>query len=342
MASSATKNPPPPPPLREQLRGKGFSRLADPLFRGFVTVAGVSVLGLLGFMIIHTTAESWPILSHEGIFGFLGGDQWTSGQHDSGDGISGTYGALPFMYGTLITSIIAIVIALPLALAAAIYITQIAPRRVRTTLSSTIEMLAAVPSIVYGLWGLLFFIPFIMRPYVFEPMEQFLGPIPVIGPLFEGPVRLGSYLSLGVILAIMILPIITAICREVFTAAPIEEQHAAYGLGATRWEVIRKVLLPRSLSGITGGTMLGLGRAIGETMAAAMLVGASQQMGLSLFSAGDTMAGHIANTFADATQETVTALMAIGVALFVFTTAINLAARLLVWRMGRITGDAAV
>ncbi|QSB06075.1 phosphate ABC transporter permease subunit PstC [Natronoglycomyces albus] len=342
MATNATKKP--LPPLRDQLRGKGFSRLADPMFRGAVTIAGVSVLGLLGFMIVHTTAEAWPILSHEGVFGFLSGTHWQSGQHDAAhqEGVSGTYGALPFMYGTLITSLIAIVIALPLALASAIYITQIAPRKVRSTLSSAIEMLAAVPSIVYGLWGLLFFIPFVMRPFFFEPMERFLSPIPIIGPLFEGPVRLGSYMSLGVILAIMILPIITAICREVFSAAPLDEQQAAYGLGATRWEVIRKVLLPRSLSGITGGTMLGLGRALGETMAAAMLVGASQQMGLSLFTGGDTMAGHIANTFADATQETVTALMAIGVALFVFTTFINLAARLLVWRMGRITGDAAV
>lgn len=325
--------------LGSQLRGTRRGRLADPVFRAFITTAGFLILVILATMVVRTTADAWPIFQKEGL-GFFVGDQWTAGQSVTVDPaeMTGTYGALPFIYGTLVTSAIAIVLALPMAISVALYITQYAPRRLRATLSHMVETLAAVPSIVYGLWGLLFFLPTVIQP-IMEYLHERLGGTLF---LFEGPVFGVSYFACGVVLAIMILPIITAITREVFSAAPVDEQHAAFGLGSTRWEMIRRVLLPRSFSGIVGGSMLGLGRALGETIAAAMLVGGSQKLGRSLFFAGDTLAGHIANTFQDAAPETVLGLLAIGVALFAFTTLINVAARLLVWRVGRTTGDAAV
>jgi phosphate transport system permease protein len=325
-----------PAPVRGALRGTQRGRLADPLFKAAMTTAGVLVLALLAFMIIRTTADSWPIFAKEG-FGFFTGTEWRAGETRDLPNIHGTYGAWPFMYGTLVTSAIALVIALPVSIAVAVYITQLSPRRLRGPLSYAVETLAAVPSIVYGLWGLLFFLPVVLRP-VMEALHRWFGGV----FLFEGPVFGLSYFAAGVVLAIMILPIMTAIIREVFAAAPGAELQAAYGLGATQWEVIRKVLLPRSYSGIVGGAMLGLGRAIGETVAVAMLVGGSQRMGYSLFFAGDTMAAHIFNTFQDALPETVLGLMAIGVALFVFTFTVNVLARLLVWRVGRNAGDAAV
>jgi phosphate transport system permease protein len=321
-------------PAPGTLRGSTRGRLADPLFKAAVTSAGVLVLVLLAFMIIRTTADAWPIFRSEGL-GFFTGTEWEAGHSRDLPNIHGTYGAWPFIYGTLVTSLIALVIALPVAIAVALYITQLAPRRIRGLLSYAVETLAAVPSIVYGLWGLLFFLPVVLRP-VMRWLADVFGSF----FLLEGPVFGLSYFAAGVVLAIMVLPIMTAIIREVFAAAPTAELHAAYGLGATQWETIRKVLLPRSYSGIIGGAMLGLGRAIGETVAVAMLVGGSQRMGFSLFFPGDTMAAHIFNTFQDAVPETVLGLMAIGVALFAFL--INVLARLLVWRVGRHAGDGAV
>lgn len=315
------------------LRVRDRGRFADPLFRVAVTASGVSVLAILGSMIATTSTDAAPIFRSEGL-NFFFGRQWSAGF--SRVEITGDYGALPFIYGTLVTAAIAIAIALPLAVAVALYVTQLAPARLRKPLAYAVEILAAVPSVVYGLWGLLFFLPVVLRP-VMNALENTLGWF----FLFEGPVFGVSYLAAGVVLAIMILPIITAITREVIAVNPTEAQHAAYGLGATRWEVIRRVILPGSVSGIIGATMLGLGRALGETIAAAMLVGGSQRMGSSLLFAGDTMAAHIANTFQDASPETVLALLAIGVALFVVTTVVNVAARLLVWRIGRVARDAA-
>ncbi len=324
------------PHTRAALLDGSRGRLADPVFKAVVTASAMFVLFLLAFMIIRTTANAWPIFAKEGL-GFFTGAEWRAGQTRDLPNIHGTYGALPFMYGTLVTSLIALTLALPVAVAVALFITQIAPRRLRNPLSYTVETLAAVPSIVYGLWGLLFFLPTVIRP-VMERLNAWFGGF----FLFEGPVFGLSYFAAGVVLSIMILPVMTAIIREVFAAAPRSELHAAYALGATRWEVIRKILLPRSFSGIVGGSMLGLGRAVGETVAVAMLVGGSQAMGYSLFFAGDTMAAHIFNTFQEAVPETVLGLTAIGVALFLFTFAINLLARLLVWRLGRNLGDAAV
>ena len=334
MSIEAPEAPAPEEPQRRSLRSSR-GRLGDPLFKWAVAACGTIVLVLLALMVVRTTSEAWPVFAKEGFFGFLLGEDWQSG--NSRSEITGTYGAWPFIYGTLITSTIAIVIALPLAIMVAFYITHLAPRRLAKPLSYTVELLAAVPSVIFGLWGLHWFLPNVLRPF-FDFLESAFGWF----FLFEGPVRGVGYLPAGIVLAIMILPIMTAIIREVVAVHPIDQQMAAYALGSTRWEVMRKVVLPAGFSGIVAAAMLGLGRALGETIAVLMLIGGSQSWGASLFGTGSSMASHIAATFGEATPEARTALMAIGVALFLVTMIINILARVIVWRLGRTKGDAAV
>jgi phosphate transport system permease protein len=322
------------------VRRRGWKQQGDVVFRALAVAAGTSVLVILGLMIAITTRDAWPAFRYQGILDFFLLDEWRSGFSVIEGEFTGEYGAFAFIYGTLVTSAIAVILALPLALAVSLYITRIAPRRLRGFLAHAVELLAAIPSVVYGLWGLLYFAPRVIRPTM-EALTV-LAPIPVVGRLFEGPIYTTSYFSAGVVLAIMILPIITAITREVMAQTPREQIEAAYGMGATDLEVIRKVILRTAFPGIVGGTMLGLGRAIGETIAVAMLVGGSQRWGVSLFFGGDALAAHIANTFQDAAPETLTALIGIGVVLFVITIVVNMLARLLVWRIGRIAGDAAL
>jgi phosphate transport system permease protein len=321
------------------LTSTGSSRFADPIFRVVAYMAGLSVLVILGLMIGTTTRDALPAFQYQGIVDFFTGTEWRAGF--SRQEFTGQYGAWPFIYGTLVTSAIAVTIALPLAIAIALYINRMAPKRLKLTLSYGVELLAAIPSVVYGLWGLLFFAPVLIRPTM-EFLATVLGPVPILGRVFSGPIYTTSYFTAGVVLAIMILPIISAITREVMAQVPNDQIHAAYGMGATDWEVMRKVIIRTSFPGIVGATMLGLGRAIGETIAVAMLVGGSQRWGVSLFFGGDSMAGHIANTFQDAAPETVTALIAVGVSLFVITVLVNVFARVLVWRIGRVAGDAAL
>ncbi|WP_278315063.1 phosphate ABC transporter permease subunit PstC [Lolliginicoccus levis] len=324
------------PPSGPELRNRSRGRFADPIFRWTMAIAATTVLIILAMMVIRTTQDALPIFQKEGFFGFLFGPDWEAGY--SRTEITGTYGAWPFIYGTLVSALIAIVIALPLAIAVALFLTQLAPNKLRGPLSYSVELLAAVPSIIFGMWGFFWFMPNVLRPFVLEPLADTFGWF----FLLEGPVFGTSYLSAGIVLAIMILPIMTAIFREVFLVNPIDQQHAAYGLGATRFEVIRKVILPSSLSGIVGGTMLGLGRALGETVAVLFLIGSTQKVSTSLVQGGDSMAAHIAATFQDAAPEAIRGLMAIGVALFVVTMIVNVVARIIVWRLGRMTGDSAV
>ncbi|TVR36194.1 MAG: phosphate ABC transporter permease subunit PstC [Nitriliruptor sp.] len=301
--------------------------------------AGMSVLLVLGLMIGTTTRDALPVFQYQGVWSFFTSDEWRAGFSRSE--FTGEYGAFSFIYGTVVSSAIAVALALPLALAVSLYINRIAPKRLKVSLSYTVELLAAIPSVVYGLWGLLWFLPTVIRPTM-DVINLVMEPVPVIGRLFVGPIYSLSYFTAGVVLAIMILPIITAITREVMAQVPRDQVDAAYGMGATDFEVMTKVIMKSSFPGIVGGTMLGLGRALGETIAVAMLIGGSQRWGLSLFFAGDSLAGHIANTFQDAAPETVNALIAIGVSLFVVTVIVNVAARLLVWRIGRVAGDAAL
>ena len=336
MSTSTDTRPEPP---QSTLRSSGTGRFADPLFRVIAFASGSSVLIILGLMIATTTRDAIPVFEYQGLVSFFTSDEWRAGF--SRTEFTGEFGAFAFIYGTVITSAIAVAVALPLAIGVSLYINRLAPGWLRKPLSYTIELLAAIPSVVYGLWGLLYFGPTVVRPIMVQ-LNRFLEPIPIIGRVFEGPIFTTSYFTAGMVVAVMILPIITAISREVMLQVPRDQIDAAYGMGATDAEVMTKVILRTAFPGLVGATMLGLGRALGETIAVAMLVGGSQRWGISLFFGGDTMAGHIANTFQDAAPETVLALIAVGVGLFVITVIVNVLARLLVWRIGRVAGDAAL
>lgn len=318
------------------LRSRGLGRHSDRLFGAVVLAAGLSVLAVLAAMVVRTVLDAAPVFRYEGVGAFFFGTEWEAGF--SRQEFTGRYGAWPFVYGTLFTAGIAVALALPMAIAVSLYVNYYAPGRLKTPLSYTVEVLAAVPSVIFGLWGLLWFVPVVLHPFsrwISATAGQVL-------PFLGGQVPNVNYFHAGVVLAIMILPIITAVTREVVATTPADEMGAAYALGATRWEVLRGVVLPHSFGGIVGATMLGLGRALGETIAVLMLVGGSQRWGGRLFFAGDTLAAHIAATFQDASPETLVALMGIGVVLFAVTMAVNVVARLVVWRFGRMAGGGAL
>jgi phosphate transport system permease protein len=315
----------------------GFARgrPADRAFRWLVTAAGTLVLVILAWMIVSTTLESWPVFAKEGL-GFFTSTDWRPGSSRSE--VTGDYGALAFLFGTVVTSLIATLIAVPLAVGIALYLVEVAPRRLRGPLTATVDLLAMIPSVVIGLWGVLFFVPVV----VFPAMEALASTVGTVIPLFAGPPIVRSIFAAGVVLALMVLPIVTAIVREVFATTPVDERNAAFGLGATRWEVMRHVVLPRARAGIIGATMLGLGRALGETIAVLLVIGGSAQITINLFQPGQTIAGQIASGFGEASPEGIRGLIALGVALFALTILINVAARAIVWRIGRPGGDRAL
>ncbi len=303
-------------------RRTGVGRWADPLFATLAALCGVLVLLVLAYMVISTTGTALPVFSSQGI-SFVTSTDWDPNQ--------GHFGALSFIYGTVVTSVIALVIAVPLSIGVALFSTEYAPKRVRSPLTYAVDLLAAVPSVIYGLWGVFVLLPLFLQP-VADFLAMYLGWIPI----FKGPASGLSYFGAGIILAIMITPIITALTREVLATVPTADRHAAFALGATRWEMIRAAVLPRSRAGIVGATMLGLGRALGETIAVALLVGSVAKVDASVVRPGYSMAAVIANTFSEATGEHIRALVGIGVVLFVMTVIINMAARAIVWRFNRI------
>lgn len=245
--------------------------------------------------------------------------------------------AWPFIYGTLLTSLAALVIAVPVSLGIAIFLTELSPNWLRQPLSWMVELLAAIPSVVYGLWGIFVFLPVVVAP-LGSLLANTLGQIPVLGLLFRGPMPASgaSRLAAAMILAIMIIPTISAVARDVFLAIPGSQREASLALGATRWETIWQVLVPYGLSGILGAVILGLGRALGETMAVTMVIGNSIEGSPSLIRPGYTMSSIIANEFSEATSQLHSeALVEIGLVLFVMTLILNLLARLLVWRVAQ-------
>jgi phosphate transport system permease protein len=245
--------------------------------------------------------------------------------------------AWPFIYGTLLTSLMAILIAVPVSLGIAVFLTEICPYWLRTPLGWLIELLAAIPSVVYGLWGIFVFLPLVVTP-LGHTLQDTLGQLPVLSALFVGPIPESgsSRLAAALILAIMIVPTIAAVSRDVFMAIPNHQREASLALGATRFELIWQVLIPYGLSGILGAVILGLGRALGETMAVTMVIGNSTQNTSSLLRPGYTMASIIANEFAEAVSQLHTeALIEIGLVLFIITLLLNLLARLLVWQAAR-------
>src|SRR5262245_28720465 len=255
----------------------------------------------------------------------------------SWDPVSDHFKSWPFIYGTLLTSLVAILLALPIGLGIAVFLAELSPTWLRLPLGWMVELLAAIPSVVYGLWGIFVFLPTVVAP-VGEFLQQALGSVPLLGAFFQGPAPASgaSRLAAALILAIMVTPTIAAVTRDVLLAIPSAQREASLALGATQWETIWRVLIPYGLSGILGAVILGLGRALGETMAVTMVIGNSIEGSLSLLRPGYTMSSIIANEFAEAVTPLHTqALIEIGLILFIMTLGLNFIARLLVWRVAR-------
>ncbi|MDI3270272.1 MAG: phosphate ABC transporter permease subunit PstC, partial [Bacillota bacterium] len=270
----------------------------------------------MGWILLRT---AWPSIQTFGL-GFILSSAWNP--------VKDLFGGLPFIYGTLVTSFTALLLATPIALGTAVALSELMPYRWRLTLLPLVELLAAVPSVVYGLWGIFVLVPF-LRTWVEPPLQKYLGFL----PLFQGPILGLGYLAAGVILAIMILPTITSISATVLQAVPGSQKEAILALGATRWEAIRMVIIPYARSGIIGAIMLGLGRAIGETMAVTMVIGNAHRISPSLFAPGNTIASVIANEFAEAVSQLhSTSLIYLGLILFIITLLLNMLARWLVAR----------
>lgn len=300
------------------LGDKVFSRLT--LFFALVVVA--ILIGTVAYLAII----AMPSIHKFGI-GFLSSTTW--------DPAKQIFGALPAIYGTLITSIIGLIIAIPISLGTAIFLTELAPSWMRSSASFLVEMLAAIPSVIIGLWGI-----FVLQPIIKSPIESWLGSKLGFLPLFQGPPFGIGFLAAGVILAIMTIPIIAAISRDAIKAVPNTQREAMYALGATRWEIISKAVIPYCRSSLIGGSILGLGRALGETMAVTMIIGNGYKLTASLFSPGSTIASKIANEFAEATTNLYTAsLVELALILFVITLLVNVGARLLVWRLTAVKGE---
>lgn len=307
---------------RSSLERPLLARLPDRVLKYGLTALAASILALIVYFFIRLVNEASPVFSKFGVLDFAFGNDWNVNANH--------FGALPLLVGTLITSGLALAIGVPIALATAIYITELCPSRIRTPVTVLIELLAAVPSVVYGLWGIFFLAPKL------QPAEQWVADklsfVPFIG---GGLVTIPNYFITGLVLAIMILPIVSAISREVMSTVPVDHKEAALGLGATRWEMIRTAVLPYCRTGITGAAMLGLGRAIGETIAVTILIGDAPQLSDHLFGQGYSLAAVIANEFGEAQGLHRSALFAAGLVLFVLTLLVNVVARLLVLRASR-------
>lgn len=319
-ASIAPNTPSSAATPRVSARIEGSSN-ADRIYRWATTGFAMVVPLLLCMIAWEVFAAGWPALSKFG-FSFFTQSTW--------DPVNGVFGAAPALFGTLVSSLLSLIIATPLAIGVAIFLSEFAPRQLRQPVAFLVDLLAAIPSVVYGLWGILVLIPF-LRTYVMPFLRDTLH----LGstPFFSGPAYGPSMLAAGVILAIMVLPYISAVTREVLVAVPRSQREAALALGATRWEMIWDAVLPYARSGIIGGVILGLGRALGETMAVTMVIGNRHEISASLFAPGYTMASVIANEFSEATSDLhVAALMAVGAGLFIVTVVVNVIARWLVWR----------
>ena len=307
---------------RPPLAGVASGGWGDYLFRA-AALAAVGVLLLMMLMMLWQLAGGSRTTMHQFGWRLLWEREWNAGQHQ--------YGALPFIYGTLVTSAIALVLAVPPSIFTAIYLTDLAPLRLRQPLVSLVEMLAAVPSVIWGLWGIFVMVPW-LRTVVFPLLQSILGPIPGLGVLFAGPIFGIGYLSAGIIVAIMIVPIITVVSREILRSVPDLQREAAYALGATRWEVTRIAVLSYARRGLFGAAILGLSRALGETMAVTMVIGNSPKISASLFAPGYTLASVIANEFGEAGTDLTfgSALFELGLILLGITVVVNMLALVLV------------
>ena len=301
-------------------------RLNDKIFHGLTRGAAFTVLALLSGVIIALIIGAAPALSTFG-FSFFTSQSWNP--------VTEKFGALAPIYGTLVTSFIAMLIAVPVGLLIAFFLTELCPMALRRPIGIAIELLAGIPSIIYGIWGLFVFAPFLQK-YVQPFLIDTFGSIPILGTLFEGPPYGIGMLTAGLILAIMVLPFVTSISRDVFSAVPPVLKEAAYGVGCTTWEVFRNVILPYTRVGVIGGFMLGLGRALGETMAVTFVIGNAHKISASILAPGTTISASIANEFTEAVGDLYTSsLIALGLILFFITFIVLAAARYMLARMNK-------
>lgn len=308
----------PPVPLER-------ANYADRAFKLILTAAAALIPILLGFLVYELWTGASLAVSRYG-FDFVTSSTW--------DPVAEEFGAFPLIFGTLLSSLIALLIAVPLSLGVAIYLTEFAPKVVRQPVAFLIGLLAAIPSVVYGLWGIFVLIP-VLRKTAFPLLRNALGFL----PLFQGPIYGPSMLAAGIILAIMVMPYVMSVSREVLLAVPNTQREAALALGATRWEAVTSAVVPYARSGLIGAVILGLGRALGETMAVTMVIGNRHEIAASLFAPGYTMAAAIANEFSEAVGDLhLSALAYVAFVLFLVTVVVNAGARLLIWRVARGSG----
>ncbi len=315
-----------PPPRKIARSGP----MADRLFGWLAKGAALLTLVLLFAILASLTISAWPAIAKYGL-GFLTSTTW--------DPVKSEFGGLVMIYGTLATSLIALIIAVPVSFGIALFLTELSPAWLKRPLGTAIELLAAVPSIVYGMWGLLVFSP-VLSTYVQQPLQALFGGVPIIGALFSGPPVGIGILSAGIILAIMIIPFIAAVMRDVFEVTPVMLKESAYALGSTTWEVVSQVVLPYTKAGVVGGIMLGLGRAIGETMAVTFVIGNFNQLdSLSLFQAANSITSALANEFAEAGEGLhQAALMYLGLVLFFITFVVLSLSKLLLAQLKKSEG----
>jgi phosphate transport system permease protein len=333
MAVTAPPRPGPPPPAPPVGLSGGErppGRIADRLFRWLALASGLLVLVILALIIYSTLDHSWPWFKREG-FGIFA-DNW--------DPAHGQFGAGAMIYGTFLVGVIALLLSVPVSVGIALFVNEVAPRPFRRPVIYTIDLLAAIPSVVYGLWAFLVF----RQPLadLYSSISSATGDIPILKTLFAEPSPTGlSYMTAGIVVAIMITPIITSLTREVFATTPASLCEASYGLGATRWEMIRGSVFPHSRGGVVSAVMIGFGRAIGETIAVALVIGSVQQISPHVFGPGDTLASIVANQFGESTGIYQAALIGMGVVLLAFTVVVGVSARYIVARYDRYTGATA-
>ena len=306
-----------------------MQRFQDFLFHKITLLFALSVLVVLVGIIVSLVIGAWPAFKEFGP-AFINTIEW--------DPVNDQYGALIAIVGTLATSLIALLIAFPISFGIALFLTEICPVPLRRPMGTAVELLAGVPSIIYGMWGLFIFAP-LFGDHVQPILNKTLGQLPVIGQLFKGPMMGIGILTAGLILAVMIIPFIASVMRDVFEIVPAVLKESAYGLGCTRWEVVRKIVLPYTKTGVVGGVMLGLGRALGETMAVTFVIGNAHKLSWSLFAPGNSIASTLANEFAEAESTLhVSSLFALGLILFVITFVVLSAAKLMLMGMSRKEG----
>ncbi len=317
-----------PSPWRRIMPAWARGNTADSVYSAVLAGFGLMIPLVFLFILLRVGEVALPSIREFG-WGFLTSSEWNP--------VEGRFGALPFIYGTLVSSMLALLIAVPLSVGLAIFLTELAPRWLAVPIGFATELLAAIPSVIYGLWGIFVLVPW-LRGTIQQPLAERFGD--TIG-LLRGPSYGASIMAGGVILAIMIVPFVSAVSREVLAAVPREQREAALALGATRWEMTWQVAIPYAVPGIVGAVILGLGRALGETMAITMVIGNRPEIATSLFAPGYTMASVLANEFAEASGALyLAALMEIGLILFAITILVNSLARVLVWRVARRGGKA--